>query len=65
MLFFLLSSGVTTDIFESVGCLVFLGVTIKALWLSNATQAAPLWLEHPYEASPVRRGFSVTTARRQ
>ncbi|NYH25846.1 hypothetical protein [Paraburkholderia bryophila] len=31
MLLFLLLSGITTDIYESIGCLLFLGVTIKSI----------------------------------
>jgi hypothetical protein len=33
MLLFLLASGITTDICESLGCLLFLGITIKSVWL--------------------------------
>lgn len=35
MLFFLLLSGVTTDIVEALGCLLFLGVTLNALAASD------------------------------
>jgi hypothetical protein len=63
MFFFLLSSGVTTDIFESIGCLLFLGVTAKYLWVSEERSA---WSSGPvYEAMPVRRNVATTMARRQ
>ncbi len=38
MLLFLLISGITTDIFESLGCLLFLGVAAKSLWLNAEGQ---------------------------
>ncbi|WP_175158722.1 hypothetical protein [Paraburkholderia fynbosensis] len=38
MMMFLLISGVTTDIFESLGCLLFFGVTAKTLWLGVGVQ---------------------------
>lgn len=41
MLFFLLISGITTDVVESLGCLLFLGVTIRALLLEQTTEVLP------------------------
>jgi hypothetical protein len=41
MLFFLLVSGITTDVVESLGCLLFLGVTIRALLLTPTTEVLP------------------------
>ncbi|MDI7047101.1 hypothetical protein QMN58_26725, partial [Escherichia coli] len=38
MLLFLLISGITTDIFESLGCLLFFGVAAKSLWLNTQEQ---------------------------
>ncbi|CAE6696637.1 hypothetical protein [Paraburkholderia haematera] len=38
MLLFLLISGITTDIFESLGCLLFLGAAAKSLWLNAEGQ---------------------------
>ncbi|RKF43559.1 hypothetical protein [Paraburkholderia fungorum] len=38
MLLFLLISGITTDIFESLGCLLFFGVAAKSLWLNTEEQ---------------------------
>lgn len=35
---FLLISGITTDIFESLGCLLFFGVAAKSLWLNTQEQ---------------------------
>lgn len=63
MLFFLLSSGVTTDIFESIGCLLFLGVTAKALWIGG--QGTPVHTGHSYAGSPYRRDVTSVIARRQ
>jgi hypothetical protein len=63
MLFFLLSSGITTDIFESVGCLLFLGITAKALWASE--EALPFTSVRPYESMPVRRNVAATTMARR
>lgn len=42
VLMFLLISGITTDIFESVGCLLFFGVAAKSLWLSTEGQRRPM-----------------------
>lgn len=61
MLFFLLSTGITTDIFESMGGLLFLGIVAKALWIS---EASPVPLA-PYEAMPVRHRVAPSMARRQ
>jgi hypothetical protein len=41
VLLFLLISGITTDIFESVGCLLFFGAAAKSLWLSTEGQRLP------------------------
>jgi hypothetical protein len=41
MLFFLLISGVTTDVVESLGCLLFLGVTIRSLLGTETPQLLP------------------------
>ncbi|WP_254074175.1 hypothetical protein [Burkholderia sp. S171] len=41
MLFFLLLSGITTDVVESLGCLLFLGVTIRSLLGTQASQVLP------------------------
>jgi hypothetical protein len=41
MFFFLLISGVTTDISESLGCLLFLGITIRCLWRVDAPMLRP------------------------
>jgi hypothetical protein len=38
MMMFLLISGITTDIFESLGCLLFFGVAAKILWLDVGVQ---------------------------
>jgi hypothetical protein len=38
MLLFLLISGITTDIFESLGCLLFFGAAAKSLWLNTEGQ---------------------------
>jgi hypothetical protein len=38
MMMFLLISGITTDIFESVGCLLFFGAAAKALWMNVGAQ---------------------------
>jgi hypothetical protein len=50
MLFFLLASGVTTDICESIGCLLFFGVTIKFMWIG--TQGSPLQSIRSYSRAP-------------
>ncbi|CAN7464506.1 hypothetical protein LJR034_002985 [Caballeronia sp. LjRoot34] len=50
MLFFLLASGVTTDICESIGCLLFFGVTIKFMWIG--TQGSPLPLIRSHSRAP-------------
>lgn len=42
VLMFLLISGITTDIFESVGCLLFFGTAAKSLWLSTEGQRLPV-----------------------
>jgi hypothetical protein len=41
MLFFLLISGVTTDVVESLGCLLFLGLTIRSLLGTKTPQLVP------------------------
>jgi hypothetical protein len=41
MLFFLLLSGITTDVVESLGCLLFLGVTIRSLLGTETPQVLP------------------------
>ena len=41
MLFFLLVSGITTDVVESFGCLLFLGVTIRSLLGAQTPQRLP------------------------
>jgi hypothetical protein len=38
MMMFLLISGITTDIFESLGCLLFFGLAAKTLWLGVGVQ---------------------------
>jgi len=50
MLFFLLASGVTTDICESIGCLLFFGVTIKFMWIGS--EGSPFWLGHSHSRAP-------------
>jgi hypothetical protein len=38
MMMYLLISGITTDIFESLGCLLFFGLATKTLWLDIGVQ---------------------------
>ena len=47
MMMFLLISGITTDIFESVGCLIFFGTAAKALWLDAHVPRIQLSPEFP------------------
>jgi hypothetical protein len=65
MLVFLLASGMTTDICESLGCLLFLGVTIKSVWMgAQHSLSLPqrsndgLPAARPYPLHRNRRGFA-------
>jgi hypothetical protein len=61
MLLFLLISGVTTDIFESLGCLLFLGVTVRALWLDS--RESRVAFDGPHSFDPDRARMESVSAR--
>ncbi len=56
MMMFLLISGITTDIFESLGCLLFFGLAAKTLWLNVGAQR---FYMHPGFVLPVRHRRST------
>ena len=60
MLFFLLISGVTTDVVESLGCLLFLGVTLRSLWGTQAPQRMPARSFTPVRHSAIKRNRATS-----
>jgi hypothetical protein len=64
MLFFLLLSGITTDVVESLGCLLFLGVTIRSLLGAQTPQLQPARSFSHARHSENRRNRSTSPAGR-
>ena len=64
MLFFLLLSGVTTDVVESLGCLLFLGLTIRSLAGAPAPQLVPARSFSHVRPSENRRNRGMSPADR-
>lgn len=64
MLFFLLLSGVTTDVVESLGCLLFLGLTIRSLAAAPTPQLLPARSFSHIRPSENRRNRGMSPADR-
>lgn len=64
MLFFLLVSAVTTDIFEAIGCLLFFGATLRTIWINSERSVLPSTDPHRRSMAKWRKTVSAT-ARRQ